>query len=750
MQIKTKLLRFVCLKKKHTIKTIITIFLLFLLTSNITGQTRTIPILPKTVAEDVFDKFTSVGQLGVTITNFGVLGNGWNQINGKILPSCQYRQQTEILREQVEHFSFAGLWIGGTVNGERRVSTAIVDGVFESGQTGFEFIPVTGIEILSSISSTAEDSMARYFSPNAISHQDFIIEFKDFGTGPDDDIGIPEHKPLGIKVHLESYAWNFTFADAFVILNYTITNESENTIKNLFVGIWADVSVANMNYTNIYEPGGGFTWYDNLDGFDESKDESGFTRDIAYQYDVDGDDGWAQSYIGFTVLGGSVPRPYFSSHYNQWVWSSTNSEDYPEYIMPMNDFDRYVQISTDVPKGSGDLYTSVGYPNQANSWLMMLSAGPFGSQPTNEDSSAWELLPGDSCNVVFAIVAARWNGGGDDSANRRANLHVNADWAQKAYHGEDKNRNNRLDDGEDTNGNGKMDRYILPEPPPVPNMTVDVGDQVVTVYWEDNAEDFIDPISREKDFEGYRIYGARKTFGDELAEFTLLGEFDREIFTVLLEDGTVNTINIGYNTGFEAIRITNGNGDPDSILINERYYHYQYINKGIKNGWLNYYSVTAYDRGDPDANLGSLESSVFVNRKYVYPGIKSIKDDWSADPGVYPNPYRGQAIWEGFGSRKKMIWFTNLPGKAEIRIFTLAGDLVDILQHDELTYKGQDMQNIDENKSPQFSGGEHAWNLITRHDQAIASGLYLFTVENQDPESSLFGAIKEGKFLIIK
>ncbi|MCH7731054.1 MAG: hypothetical protein IIB44_00855 [Candidatus Marinimicrobia bacterium] len=96
-------------EKKHTIKTIITIFPLFLLTSNSTGQTRTSPILPKTVADDVFDKFTSVGQLGATITNFGVLGNGWNKINGKILPSCQYRQQTEILRKKVEHFSFSGL-----------------------------------------------------------------------------------------------------------------------------------------------------------------------------------------------------------------------------------------------------------------------------------------------------------------------------------------------------------------------------------------------------------------------------------------------------------------------------------------------------------------------------------------------------------------------------------------------------------------------------------------------------------------
>ena len=62
-------------------------------------------------ADDVFDKYTSVGQLGMTITNFGILGNGWNKINGEILPSCQYKQHTEVLREQVEYFSYAGFWI---------------------------------------------------------------------------------------------------------------------------------------------------------------------------------------------------------------------------------------------------------------------------------------------------------------------------------------------------------------------------------------------------------------------------------------------------------------------------------------------------------------------------------------------------------------------------------------------------------------------------------------------------------------
>jgi hypothetical protein len=691
-------------------------------------------------AADVFDKFTSVGQLGVTVTNFGVLGNGWNKINGKIHPSCQYKQHTEILREQVEHFSFAGLWVGGMVGGEPRVSTAIVDGVFESGQEGFEFFATSGIEIRSTISSTSQDSMAQYYSPYAVSHQDFLTDFRDYGLTIDDNNGIPNHVPLGIDVHLETYAWNFSFADAFIILNYTITNVSNQTIKDLFAGIWTDASVGNMNYTDYYTPGGGWTWYDNLDGFDQSMDASGFTRDIAYQYDYDGDDGWAESYIGITFLGGTVPRPYAETHYNQWVWTNSNNTDYPAFSMPLTDRERYQKLSTSVQKGTGDSYTADGYPNDPNSWLFLLSVGPLGSRPANADSSSWELPPGESCQVVFAIAAARWNGTIEDSPQRRANLYVNMDWAQKAFDGEDKNRNNRLDPGEDLDADGEIDRYILPEPPPVPNMTVDVGDQVVTIYWQDNAESFIDPISRQRDFEGYRVYGARKTAGETAVEFTLLGEFDKY-------DPAFP--NMGYNTGFDLIRITNDRGEPDSVEIAGRYYQYRFVNEGVKNGWLNYYTVTAYDRGDPDANLESLESSIYANRQYVYPGVKAEADDWVGNVGVYPNPYRGQALWDGYGSRQRMIWFQNLPRKAEIRIFTLAGDLVDIIEHDE-GYTGADIENIDDRKNPHFSGGEHAWDLITRHDQAVASGLYLFTVENRDPNSPAYKTIKEGKFLIIK
>ena len=704
-------------------------FFIILIFSQISIQAQS--ILP--LADDEYDKYTSVGNLGLTITNFGILGNGWNRMeDGSINPSCQYKQQTEISREQIEHFSYAGLWVGGIVNGERRVSTSIVDGVFEAGNEGFELFPKSPITIQSSISSTTQDSMAKYYSPSAVSHQDMIINFKDYGDNPSENLGIPNHTPLGLDIRLESYAWNYSYADAFVILNYTFTNQSENVINDLYAGIWVDPSIANFNYTDYYSPGGGFTWYDNLNGYDETLDRSGFARDIAYQYDTDGDDGWAESYLGISILGSSIDKKYLTSEYNQWVWTNSSNSDFPAYSMPINDNERYDKMSSTVPKGTGPEYTAEGYPASENSWLFLMSAGPLGSLP-NADTTSWTLAPGDSCTISFVVVCAMWaDGASGDSPLRREKMYINYDWAQKAYDGEDKNRNNILEEDEDINNNQILDRYILPAPPPSPNLYLDVDSKKITLYWQNNAESFLDPISQEADFEGYRLYGARKTDNQSLGEFSLLQEVD------LNND-------IGYNTGFSSVQIVNEFGNPDSIYIEGSYYHYKFENLNVKDGWLNYYSITAYDQGDPEANLGSLESSLFANRTYVYPGKSAASGyNWEGSPTVYPNPYRGQASWDDNSSRGKMIWFRNLPQKAEIRIFSLAGDLVDIIKHDQ-SYNGKDINNIDSKKNPIMPGGEHAWDMITMYDQATASGLYLFTVENQ-----FSGEIKEGKFLLIK
>ena len=53
--------------------------------------------------------------------------------------------------------------------------------------------------------------------------KDLFGDFKDYCDSTSDNMGIPNHNPLGIEIHLESYSWNYSYADAFVILNYTLS-----------------------------------------------------------------------------------------------------------------------------------------------------------------------------------------------------------------------------------------------------------------------------------------------------------------------------------------------------------------------------------------------------------------------------------------------------------------------------------------------------------------------------------------------
>ena len=75
-----------------------------------------------------------------------------------------------------------------------------------------------------------------------------------------------------------------------------------------------------------------------------------------------------------------------------------------------------------------------------------------------------------------------------------------------AYNGEDKNFNGVLDADEDANNDGEITRFILPAPPNIPKTKIVTNQNSIDIYWADNAEESVDPITLEKDFEGYRIY----------------------------------------------------------------------------------------------------------------------------------------------------------------------------------------------------------------------------------------------------
>ncbi len=719
----------------------------------------------KKVDVDDYWHYHDVGNLGLSITNYGVLGEGYNNPDQ---PSCMYQLNTDNMRKQVEHMSYGGLWIGGRGgnDGAVHVSTAIIDGVFEAGEEGFEFTNTSDagdtIRVRSSIPTSPS------FDPQAVSHQDFICDFTDVNTVvPGSDFEIPNHNPLGLMVHQESYAWNFSYTDAFIILNYTITNINSSPITDIYAGFWADAAIGNMNYTSIYEPGGGWSWYDNMNGFDDD-------YKMAFQYDDDGDDGFAESYFGIRYLGSSGSQDDILVTYDQWQWSSPSSLAYPDYVMPIDDEGRYEVMQGRHIGKYHNAVTAGGYPTDpldAASWMLVLSAGSLG-----------DLDPGESLTFTFAIVCGEWANKDElDNAERRAKLRLNSDWAQIAYNGEDVDGDGKLDPDEDVNGNsvldpeedeyradldlngngiwdpgeevfgdgdgildieedvyantikgiiagnGTIDRFILPSPPPSPNLKVIPGEGKVTLYWDNASEEYEDPITREKDFEGYKIYSAPKTAGSEEDE-TILAQFDK-----------IN--NLGYDTGFELIKV--------DTVIDGKTYNYRFTNSNLLNGWPTeyWYSVTAFDSGNPDNNLPSLESSILENKVYAIPGSNPAQSKMRQIT-VFPNPYKAQAMWDGSGDRDRMLWFANLPERCTIRIYTMAGDLVDEIDHDGATYAGDDVQLMSDRiagNNTVLSGGMHAWDLISTHDQAIATGLYIYSVEDLDT-----GDTQVSKFVIIK
>ncbi len=97
---------------------------------------------------------------------------------------------------------------------------------------------------------------------------------------------------------------------------------------------------------------------------------------------------------------------------------------------------------------------------------------------------------------------------------------------------------------------------------------------------------------------------------------------------------------------------------------------------------------------------------------------------------VIPNPYIVTSSYETQPWIKE-LQFHNLPEKCEIRIFTISGQLVQILHHDPSSsgYRGPAVE---------------AWNLWTYNNQEVAFGVFVFHVKAEGIGEKL------GKFAIIK
>lgn len=632
-------------------------------------------------------KVTSANNIGLTIFNNGFFGNNLSSRR----PSMEYP-----IGSAEEHMVRGGPWIGGIKENrdvpgqlDTMVTTATIDGYYGSfsSEGVSEFFPASSEIVEKSILPNS-----RYFNPEAKSEQDLITTYIDRHTH-----GSEFHNPLNIKVEQEILQFSFEPFDAIILVNFRIINADPSAeIYDLYMGFYAELASGWKDGHPEWPPSG---WFQNKDiayyGF-----ESDSVR-LVTEHHFLLDNGDAPSWGGISLLGirGPTEQDTIATKtvsFNWWNWDPGGNEP----GTPDVDVERYETLSN----GSIDATAAVEAPN--NDPVFILSVGPLGLPGGHWEDGRDRFImnPGDTVTVSYAFVGGQPVPHEGRTAEDDILLH--AHWAQTAF---------------DLNFN-------IPVPPPSPALRIVPERNRITLRWDSLAELFIDPKSHTMDFEGYRVYVSESK---EQSDFRLVREFD-------IVDS------VFYNTGLDEI--------DDPMVMDGDTLAYSYDLTDVRDGFKYWVAVTSFDTGTPEVE--SLESGIAQNRRMVIPGSgAATQGNGRPRVKVFPNPYRGDAVWDGALSRDRYLWFVNLPERCTIRISTLSGDLVDTIEFDGNAYDAREIRGIfdptdpldPDRDIPVLSGGMAAWDLISRNDQGIASGLYLFSVKDKDT-----GDIQVGKFMILK
>lgn len=544
----------------------------------------------------------------------------------------------------------------------------------------------------------------------AISQQMFRCEYEDTNEEEvNEGLSSDFHSSLGLRIIQESYQWTSEQTDDFVGIDFKVINIGEDTLRMVYLGFMVDADAGPFSddIPNYTDDRGGFvdTLIINANPNNPAELDT-LEITLAYMFDDPyGDDGnEAEGYFGCMFLGhptsnvdtlqeGNLPNAPTEVKVHAFeIWSSSGED-------PDNDRDRYAFLrgEADFPLLDGidnDLDGEIDEEDEwrvnidrnadaALDWRFMLSAGPFR-----------ELVPGDTLSVQYAFVMGRGLEG----------MIENAATAQQIYNGVIQPVPDCTGDEVDTRIN-----WVADTPPPPPNQEITAGDAFVRIEWDDYPEDIEDPLTRIVDFYGYQVWKA-VGWTRESSE-----PRDQDWQLVLDADSGHGGEEIdALDTGLEGIG------------------KYSFVDENVKNGFTYWYSVTAYDStGGGDEPVVYHYGKYSQNKTLVVPhsGVTSGLDEVRVVPNPYVN-HEFMARWnlepDETDPTGQKLCFQNLPKDSIVRIFSLGGELVQTLRPDE-----------------NEEGGDACWNMISRNNQIVVSGVYLYHVDSPVGE-------KTGKFVIIK
>lgn len=584
----------------------------------------------------------------------------------------------------IEHLVRGGLWVGAKAVDDVGDFTGVATGTVDGSQGTASQGATEFTPAGLEIKARSTLTNSKFFSQQAVSELDLIGDFSDRPARRASGSS-ENHRPMSVLVHQENYLWSFSDYAHAVFFHFTIKNIGTYPLADAWVGLYSEMaSGAKSTYTTWPPTTGG----NPLGGWFRKKwiafDPSLRLFQEHYCFSTPIPDGCLLSIAPYWMgikLLGIRPGDLSDTASAKVTFAAWDWS--PGSVARDEDVERYAIMSAGVitPTTGDSLLPQSGDP------VELLAVGPFR-----------EIDPGDSIQVDFAVL------GGAEIED----INDHARTAQRAF---DRN-------------------YIVPVPPPSPRFKVVARDRALDYYWDNSPEATRDPTSPDPDdFEGYRLY-----IGEERLGLHRIAQFDEK-------EAPKDTT--GFNTGFDAVRL-----DPP-VTLDGVTYHYKYTVSGLRDGFKYFCAVTGYDLGNVE--IESLESGISQNKTLAIPAPAA-----GEMPGgkvtVFPNPYRVEARWDqGQKVRDHYLWFANLPPRCTLKIFTLSGDLVFEVQFDGASYHGEGARGIYDPRreldvnAPTLSGTTYGWDLITREGQAVATGLYMFSVENKAT-----GERSVGKFLLVK
>lgn len=518
----------------------------------------------------------NVGRVSLGVTNYGTYGDGFIQgvaldcFTGAHVASCEYPKGSGV------DYLFAGsFWIGAIVGSDTLVSMG-ADGWQNCREMDPEASPIGDMQKRSIIDPSSPEYIG------AKSEQDYISVYTDrytsgvvgMCTGSNDPVNGLQFRPLNLEITERSYAWSYSYAQDFVLFDYTIQNMGTHNLSKVYIGIYNDGDVGMLSDPNRY--------LDDNTGFKRDVPTpaaftggcSGWKDTVNLAWIADNDGNWNQQIPATGVASMRIVRTPIDSmfvSYNWWVSNGSPSLDYgPQRVATYRDLGTG---GRGTPEGERNKYHFISNNEfDYDQAFTCDSAFAEGWEPFNNSALCYQISkgydtryllsfgpfnvgPGQSLPVSFAYVMGAGFHRADHKDNGKyltdptlfnarlwysnldfSNLALNAIWAGWIYDnpgysttGTGFKGNYRV-----CNAGGKPDTLYytgdgIPDfrgaaPPPAPTIWLYSENRQLRVRFNGlRSETTVGIFSHVRDFEGYRVY---LSLDERAASFSLIESFD--------------------------------------------------------------------------------------------------------------------------------------------------------------------------------------------------------------------------------